>query len=159
MFFSWYRIVGDFHGKKKKLLWIGEIKEKNFCGLLADATKRCHARNFTEKSFVNSHKAAKSAKVFFLERFPAIWYVSYLALIGLFTNGLELGIKEPLHWLIREWSRTSKHWSKDTLKPQQENLFNVDLTEVCLITYIPLQPQNQWPDCHWSQSPSQSTAT
>ena len=55
-------------GKKKTFVnWWN--KGKNFRGLLADATKRCHARNFTEKSFVNSHKAAKSAKVFFLKRF------------------------------------------------------------------------------------------
>ena len=49
--------------KKKK------IYRENFRRLLTDATKRHHAPNFTEKTFLNSHKAAKSTKVFFLESF------------------------------------------------------------------------------------------
>ena len=58
--------------------------------------------NFLEKNFVNSHKTAKFCESFLPRKFPAIRYVSYLALIGHITSGLELGMKEPVHWLIRE---------------------------------------------------------
>ena len=41
--------------------------EEDFQGLLAFAAEGCHAPNFTEKTFANSHKTAKFVKVFGLE--------------------------------------------------------------------------------------------
>ena len=58
--------------------------------------------NFLEKNFVNSHKTAKFMKIFSLESFLLYGMFSYLALIGHITSGLQLGMKEPVHWLIRE---------------------------------------------------------
>ena len=72
MFFFVFFLIpysGRLSWKKKKNCVNWWNKGKNFRGLLADGTKRCHAQNFTEKSFVNSHKSAKSSKVFFLESF------------------------------------------------------------------------------------------
>ena len=43
--------------------------EEDFQGLLAFAAEGCHAPNFTEKTFANSHKTAKFVKVFGLESF------------------------------------------------------------------------------------------
>ena len=67
----WYRIAGNFRGRK--LLWIGkkyEFHGKNFHRLLAFAVpKDTSPPNFTEKTFTNSHKTAKLAKVFSLKTF------------------------------------------------------------------------------------------
>ena len=67
-----YRIAGNFRGRK--LSWIGEkydFRGENFHGLLACAApKDATPPNFTEKTFTNSHKTAKFAKVFSLESFP-----------------------------------------------------------------------------------------
>ena len=48
-----------------------DIRGENFRGLLAFAApKDATPPNFAEKTFANSHKTAKSAKVFSLESFP-----------------------------------------------------------------------------------------
>ena len=75
--------------------------EKTFVDLLTDATKGRHAPNFTEKTFLIATKL-RNPRNFFARKFPAVQYVSYLGLIGPITSGLELGMKEPVHWLIRE---------------------------------------------------------
>ena len=50
--------------------WKYDFCGENFCGLLAFAApKDATPPNFTEKTFANSHKTAKSAKVFSLESF------------------------------------------------------------------------------------------
>jgi len=57
-------------------LYSEELKQKgyrgeNFHGLLAFATpKDTMAQNFEAKTFTNSHKTAKFAKVFSLKSFP-----------------------------------------------------------------------------------------
>ena len=65
-FMYMYRIVGNFEGKK-----LSQISEKydfrgeNLRGLLTFATpKDAMAPNFAKKTFVNSHKTTKFAKVF-----------------------------------------------------------------------------------------------
>ena len=67
-----YHIVGNFQGRK--LLRIGEkydFRRENFRGLLVCAApKDAMPPNFTEKTFANSHKTGKFAKVFSLESFP-----------------------------------------------------------------------------------------
>ena len=51
--------------------WKYDFRGENFCGLLAFAApKDAMPPNFTEKTFANSHKTVKSAKVFSLESFP-----------------------------------------------------------------------------------------
>ena len=45
---------------RRKLSWIACLCR----------AKECHAPNFTEKTFANSHKTTKFAKVFSLESFP-----------------------------------------------------------------------------------------
>ena len=73
---SSYRIVGSFRGRK--LSWIGEkydFRRENFHGLLACATpKDAMPPNFAEKTFANSYKTVKFAKVFPLESFLLIQY-------------------------------------------------------------------------------------
>ena len=68
-----YRIVGNFHmGETLVNWWI--FAEKTFADcslvlplvLLEDATPS----NFAKKTFANSHKTSKFAKVFSLESFP-----------------------------------------------------------------------------------------
>ena len=66
-----YRITKSFQGRK-----LSQIREKydfrgDFRGLLPFATPTdAMPPNFTEKTFANSHKTAKFAKVFSLESFP-----------------------------------------------------------------------------------------
>ena len=55
-------------------------------------------------------------------------YISYVVLIQLNTRGLELEMREPLHWLMQEWSTTSKHWSKE--------LFGLHMTMEIVITSV-----------------------
>ena len=51
---------------------------ENFRELLACAApKDATPPNFTEKTFVNSHKTVKFAKVFFLKRFPLYGSICY----------------------------------------------------------------------------------
>ena len=51
--------------------WKYDFRGENFSGLLAFAApKDAMPPNFTEKTFANSHKTVKSAKVFSLESFP-----------------------------------------------------------------------------------------
>ena len=65
---SLYSIAKNFRGRKlsqfggKKIL-----VEKTFAGVTA---KRCHAPNFTKKTFANSCKTSKFKKAFSLESFP-----------------------------------------------------------------------------------------
>ena len=40
---------------------------------------------------------------------------THIVLNGMWSSGEILGMMEPLHCLIRECSRTSKHWSKELL--------------------------------------------
>ena len=67
-----YRIATKFRGRK--LLRIGgkyDFCQENFHGLLAFAApKDAMPPNFAEKTFVNSHKTAKFAKVCSCESFP-----------------------------------------------------------------------------------------
>ena len=67
-----YRIVGNCRGRK--LPQIGEkydFPREKFRILLAFAApKDAMPPNFMEKTFANSHKTEKFAKVFFLESFP-----------------------------------------------------------------------------------------
>ena len=65
-----YRIAGNFRGRK--LSRIGDFRGENYRGLLvfAGAPKDATPSNFAEKTFANSHKTAKFAKVFSLESFP-----------------------------------------------------------------------------------------
>ena len=50
---------------------MGKFERENFHGLLAFAApKDAMLPNFEKKTFVNSHKTAKFAKVFSLESFP-----------------------------------------------------------------------------------------
>ena len=62
-------IVENFQGRKPSQ--IGEkdnFREENFRGMLAIAApKKTMPENFAEKTFVNSHKTAKFAKVFSLK--------------------------------------------------------------------------------------------
>ena len=69
---SWGKI--SFSGKllRRKLSQIGEKYEVKFHTLLTLAMpKDATSPNFTEKTFANSHKTSKFAKVFSLEKFPA----------------------------------------------------------------------------------------
>ena len=66
-----YRLAENFRGRK-----VSRIGEKynfhgeNFCGLLTFAVpKDTTPPNFAEKTFANSHKTTKFAKVFSLESF------------------------------------------------------------------------------------------
>ena len=78
-----YRIAGNFQGRK--LSRIGEkynFRGENFhrvltCAALKDTTPP----NFAEKTFVNSHKTAKFAKVFSLESF--LLYSSFSQVQGI----------------------------------------------------------------------------
>ena len=67
-----YRIVGNF--QERKLLRIGEnynFRWENFRGLLAFAAPKVpHTQILRRKTFMNSHKTTKFAKVFSLESFP-----------------------------------------------------------------------------------------
>ena len=67
-----YRIAENFWGRK--LSQIGEkynFRTEDFHGFLTCATpKDTMPPNFTEKTFVNSHKTVKFAKIFSLESFP-----------------------------------------------------------------------------------------
>ena len=66
-----YCIVENFRGRK--LSRIGEnmiFVEKTFVNFSLLPHQKCHAPKFAEKTFVNSHKTVKSAKVFSLESFP-----------------------------------------------------------------------------------------
>ena len=47
----------------------------------------------------------------------SLYFLMYIALNGINSIGLKLGMMEPLHSLIYECSRTSKHWSKSILGP------------------------------------------
>ena len=69
---SWGKI--SFSGKllRRKLSQIGEKYEVKFHTLLTLAMlKDATSPNFTEKTFANSHKTSKFAKVFSLKKFPA----------------------------------------------------------------------------------------
>ena len=74
-----YCIAGNFRGRE--LSRIGEkyhIRGENFHGLLAFAApKDGTPQNFMKKTFTNSHKTAKFAKVFPLENFPLYGNFSY----------------------------------------------------------------------------------
>ena len=80
---AWYRIAGNFQGIK---LW--QIGEKSiFAEKILRIAHFCIAKgatppNFVEKTFTNSHRTAKFAKVFSLESFP---------LYGILTTGMMLG--------------------------------------------------------------------
>ena len=64
-----YSIAGNFQGRK--LSRIGDFCGENFRGLLACAApKDTTLPNFAEKTYANSHKTAKFAKVFSFESFP-----------------------------------------------------------------------------------------
>ena len=85
-----YRIAGNFRGRK--LSRIGEkydFRGENFRGLLACvALKDAAPPNFAEKTFANSHKTVKFAKVFFLESFP---------LYGIYAKEKRIGRTSAIH--------------------------------------------------------------
>ena len=60
-----------YSGKfSREKCFMNYIHRKNFRELVACATKGCHTPYFVEKTFANSHKTSKFAKVFTLKRFP-----------------------------------------------------------------------------------------
>ena len=67
-----YTIARNFWGRK--LLWIGEkydSRRKYFCGVLAfSVPKDAMLPNLAEKTFMNTQKTAKFAKVLSLKSFP-----------------------------------------------------------------------------------------
>ena len=64
-----YCIAENF--QERKLLQIGDFRRENFHGCsLVLPMEATHAPKSAEKTFSNSHKTSKFAKVFFLKIFP-----------------------------------------------------------------------------------------
>ena len=86
--------------------------ETNFREILTGAAKRCHPPNFMEKTFVNSHKTLKFAKVFSLESFP-LYSTQYLITGMCFSLQLLRGTQSMSPSLPAEdqMGRFSSGWS------------------------------------------------
>ena len=111
-----YRTAGNFWGRK--LSRIGEKHDsrgENFRRLLACAVpKDATPPNFAEKTFVNSHKTAKFAKVFFLKRFPL--YSSICHHVRVSTTLIMNSMDKPIcliPWLFSAFCLLLYHIASD----------------------------------------------